>query len=144
VTLYELATGHLPIESHDPDELKRLRWEMAPADPSVYGVELPAELTAILMRCLKKESGERYASAEALRADLEAFLHHQKKNVTAITSAWRQRIMLFLLLLLVLVLCNMLFYYFSRLGSQKEVVLPDIPQHPADLLKNVPAPGNRP
>lgn len=138
VTLYELATGHLPIECRDPEKMKRLRWEVAPTDPAVHGVDLPAEFTGILMCCLRKESGERYASADALKAELEAFVRGRKEEQSVRTPAWRTRVLLFLFLLIILALCNAIFFFFHILASKQSIRLPDMLKHAAELPNAVP------
>ncbi len=73
-TLYALLAGRPPIEGSNPlvvltrvaiDEPTRLR----AIDPDV-----PADLEAIVMKCLEKERAARYDSARALADDLGRFL----------------------------------------------------------------------
>lgn len=70
-TLYHLVTGSPPFVGDDLSVVAQHR-EDSPARPSVRrGAELPAELEAIILRCLAKNPSDRFASAGALRAALE-------------------------------------------------------------------------
>ncbi|MFN7936617.1 MAG: protein kinase [Bryobacteraceae bacterium] len=69
VLLYETLAGHSPYSG--PEHVLPLRI-VADAPLAMRGV--PAALEAIARKAMAKEAGARYASVEALGADLEAFL----------------------------------------------------------------------
>jgi len=77
--LFELLTGRAPFGRDDGGTrsramvLRAVRTE-APAAPSSIAPGLPAELDWIVLRALRKEPAERYASAAELARDLRAFL----------------------------------------------------------------------
>jgi len=76
VMLYQMVCGRLPflgsgmavLLAHVNKEIPR---------PSSFGAEVPNQLEAIIMRCLAKDAGERYQSAEALADALDGFLENQ-------------------------------------------------------------------
>ncbi|HEY3495654.1 MAG TPA: AAA family ATPase [Polyangiaceae bacterium] len=70
VTLFELLTGRIPFEGGDALEL--IHRHLAAAPPSVRALraEVPAGLTSVLARLLRKNPDERYATASGLHADL--------------------------------------------------------------------------
>lgn len=74
VTLYQLSTGRLPFETHDKPELRRRHMEELPKVPSFWNEAIPGTLEYIIMRCLQKESSDRYQTPEEMKQDLEAFL----------------------------------------------------------------------
>lgn len=74
VTLYQLVTGRLPFDAHDPLELRRKHFEELPKVPGEYRDDIPFALDFIIMKCMQKDKSERYQTPEELRADLEAFL----------------------------------------------------------------------
>jgi serine/threonine protein kinase len=76
VVLYEMMTGRLPFTGDSPAAtlLKRLRER--PTPPRQYANSLPAEWEAAILRCLEREPGDRFATAEdavkALRPEAHA------------------------------------------------------------------------
>lgn len=74
VLLYELLVGERPFEGATAAEVLVAVVESPPTPPAAHGADLPRDLESILMHCLEKEPGRRYASARALEADLEAFM----------------------------------------------------------------------
>lgn len=74
VILYELLTGQPPFRA--PSILETLELVRTAEPPSLSQLQphLPRDLRTICMKCLAKESGKRYASAEALAEDLRRFL----------------------------------------------------------------------
>jgi serine/threonine protein kinase len=68
--LYELLTGQPPFTGKELLELLSQVRAQEPAPPSRLCPEIPRDLDAICLRCLRKEPADRYASAEALAQDL--------------------------------------------------------------------------
>jgi len=70
VIMYLLYTGELPFYSDNEKFLIDLILEQEPTPPRELNPDLPPELEAIILKCLKKNPRERYPSALALKADL--------------------------------------------------------------------------
>lgn len=73
-TFYELLTGKLPFNTHDPLELIHYHMARLPAPPHTHNATIPEPLSHIVMKLLAKTAEERYQSAQGLRADLEICL----------------------------------------------------------------------
>jgi tRNA A-37 threonylcarbamoyl transferase component Bud32 len=71
-TLYHAWTGRPPFEENDRVELIHAHLARVPRPPSELRPELPAVLSEILLKLLRKEPAERYQSARSLHADLLA------------------------------------------------------------------------
>jgi len=81
VVLYELLTGHRPyrVRLHSFSEFERLVCEVEPELPSSIGRtevrrHLLGDLDAIVMKALRKEPQQRYASAQQLADDIDRHL----------------------------------------------------------------------
>ena len=73
IVLYELLTGRTPFAG--PIEIVLALHRMRdPGRPSKKNPAVPRDLDAICLKCLEKEPARRYASAAALRDDLDRFL----------------------------------------------------------------------
>jgi tetratricopeptide (TPR) repeat protein len=77
VTLYELLTGETPFHAAEPVELLRRVRDDPPRPPRRLLPTLPADLEAIVLKCLNKDPEARYPSARALAEDLRRFLGGQ-------------------------------------------------------------------
>jgi uncharacterized delta-60 repeat protein len=75
VVFYELATGRLPFEGEDMVELIG---EILNGEPEKISAinESAAEVEYIIMKCLKKNTNERYQSVSELQKELNRFIHH--------------------------------------------------------------------
>lgn len=69
--LYELLTGRPPFQAPSAAETLVLVLGAEPVRPRSLNSEVPTDLEAICLKCLAKDPGQRYASAEALADDLD-------------------------------------------------------------------------
>ncbi len=73
VVLYEMVTGRLPFESDTPMGLLLQHMQAAPRPPQEIrpDLDIPEPVSALLMKCLEKEPGKRFQSAEELISALQ-------------------------------------------------------------------------
>jgi predicted ATPase len=74
VTLYEMLTGSLPFTASDPMEWVHCHIARQPAPPSERLDNVPAPVSAILMKLLAKTAEERYQTAAGVERDLRRCL----------------------------------------------------------------------
>ena len=87
--LYELLTAMPPFvgETVQDTLLKVLYEEVVP--PSRLQPGIPRQLESIVMKCLAKESANRYATGEALAEDLDKFVGGDSDHgVTGWLTRW--------------------------------------------------------
>ena len=72
VVLYEAVTGRRPFDGETPLSIAHKQRYEEPADPRTLDPKLPEGLARLILKCLAKDKGGRYASAGALDADLAA------------------------------------------------------------------------
>src|SRR6202790_2459862 len=70
VTFYEMLTGVLPFTASDPMEWVHCHIARQPVTPDQYAKEIPAPLSAIVMKLLAKTAEERYQTAAGVESDL--------------------------------------------------------------------------
>ncbi|HXG66186.1 MAG TPA: serine/threonine-protein kinase [Blastocatellia bacterium] len=70
VLLYEMVTGRMPFEAATVGELFNKVSNATFPPPTSLNPHVPRDLEAIIMRCLRKEPGERYQSALDLLQDV--------------------------------------------------------------------------
>jgi hypothetical protein len=102
VVLYELLAGRRPFaDDGRSDLLKRIREEDPPALPET----VPADLAAVVAKCLAKSARERYPTAAAVADDLERWLAGEPVSVVAERRrhGWRTGVALLALGLLIAV-----------------------------------------
>ena len=68
--LYELLTGHIPFRAKDRVEGARMRLTTDPKPPSTLNPKIPPAIDAFILRLLRRNRDERYASASAVVTDL--------------------------------------------------------------------------
>ncbi|HVS40562.1 MAG TPA: serine/threonine-protein kinase [Gemmataceae bacterium] len=74
VLLYEMLTGRPPFVGEPGLDLLKRVTTAAPERPRRRRKDVPRDLETIVLTCLEKEPGRRYASAAALETDLRRWL----------------------------------------------------------------------
>ena len=69
-TLYELLTRQRPFRGKDHADTLSQIIERDPRPPRQSNPRVPQDLETIVLKCLRKDSGDRYGTAEALGQDL--------------------------------------------------------------------------
>ena len=90
ITLFRAATGVLPFNGDDWYEIARQHVDDPPPTPSSLNPALPAELDAIILKCLAKSPDDRYATGDEL---CEAFaeLARTQAGTSATRAAYVRR-----------------------------------------------------
>ena len=70
--LYEMLTGHPPFEDDDPFVVASARQIGDPKAPRELDATISVQAEEIVLRALRRDPAERYASAAAIKADLDA------------------------------------------------------------------------
>ena len=89
--LYELLTGRPPFRAATVLQTLEQVKNAEPIPPSRMQPGLPKDVETICLKCLEKDPGRRYASAEALADDLKRFLDHRPILARRIGSVGRFR-----------------------------------------------------
>jgi eukaryotic-like serine/threonine-protein kinase len=71
VTLYEMASGHLPFRRETTGATYGAILHEAPQLPSQWNAEVPPQLDAVISKALEKDRALRYQHASEMRADLQ-------------------------------------------------------------------------
>lgn len=71
IVLYEMATGKVPFDGDTPLSVAHKQKHETPADPGTLKAQMPAELGALILKCLAKDRAARYQSAADIRAELD-------------------------------------------------------------------------
>ncbi len=87
--LYELITGLPPFYAPSAHETIKLVGEGTLRRPRRYAPNVPADLEAIIEKCLARDSARRYASAGEVADDLEAFIEGRAVSARPLNAAQR-------------------------------------------------------
>jgi serine/threonine protein kinase/tetratricopeptide (TPR) repeat protein len=71
IILYEMLTGRLPFEGDTPLSIAVQHRSDTPTDPRELNAQIPGDLCRILLKCLEKEKGDRFQTANELLSDLD-------------------------------------------------------------------------
>src|SRR5207249_4019038 len=75
--LFAMLTGRPPFQAASPVDTILQVLEQDPVPPRVLNPNADPDLELIALKCLQKPSDLRYATADALANDLQAFLAHE-------------------------------------------------------------------
>ena len=73
VVLYEMLTGQLPFEGDNPVSVAIQHFSAIPLRPREVNADIPEALEQICMKAMATDRKKRYATADEMIADLEAF-----------------------------------------------------------------------
>jgi serine/threonine protein kinase/Tfp pilus assembly protein PilF len=71
IILYEMLTGQVPFEGDTPFTVGVKQKSAMPRDPKELNAQIPQDLSRLILKCLDKDKGKRYQSAEEVRSELE-------------------------------------------------------------------------
>ena len=71
IVLYEMATGKVPFYGNTPLAVAHKQKHETPADPRTLKAQMPAELGALILKCLAKDRAARFQSAADIRAEFD-------------------------------------------------------------------------
>ena len=70
ITLYEMVTGRVPFDADTPVATALMQVNDEPVPPRQVRGSIPPGLEAVILRAMRKDPAERYASAAEMRDDL--------------------------------------------------------------------------
>ena len=73
-TMYETFTGQPPFRGKDQHDTLSQIIVRDPRPPRQSNPKVPKDLETIVLKCLRKDAGDRYGTSEALAQDLRRFV----------------------------------------------------------------------
>lgn len=72
IIMFEMLTGKVPFEGETPLSVALKQKTERPVDPRKLNIQIPEEVSRIILKCLRKDPEERYQSPDQLLAELKA------------------------------------------------------------------------
>ncbi|MBI4586934.1 MAG: protein kinase [Planctomycetes bacterium] len=88
-SLYELLTLQPPFRGKDHQETLSQIIERDPVPPCRINARVPRDLETIVLKCLRKDAGDRYGTAEAMGQDLRRFVRNEPIEARPLSSLER-------------------------------------------------------
>ena len=82
-TLYELVTGQVPFDADTPVAIALKQVNEQPVPPRQLRASIPAALEAVILKAMRKNPAERYASANEMRDDLMRVVNGDRVHAAA-------------------------------------------------------------
>lgn len=82
IILYELFTGRVPFSGDSAIAVGFKQMKDEPQKPCEINQELPEQVQAVILKCLQKDPGSRYASVGQLKVAMEKAMHEPLPQVT--------------------------------------------------------------
>lgn len=90
VILYEMLTGRPPFKTVDREQTFQLVRNQEPVPPRKLVPQVPRDLELICLKCLEKDPEKRFATAQALAAELRLF--QEGRPITTRPAPWWERV----------------------------------------------------
>ncbi len=74
ILMYEMLTGDVPFDGETPVAVAIKHLQEQPKSPHELYSDIPIGISNIIMKCIRKSPGERYASARELINELDSFM----------------------------------------------------------------------
>lgn len=87
--LYEMLTGHPPFRADARDDMIMKHLKEAPRDPRETNPDIPRGLSEAVLKCLEKDPGKRFQSAEEVTAELGRLKQELTTQTILLPSEWR-------------------------------------------------------
>ena len=89
VVMYEMLTGRLPFDGDNPVSIAIMKLEKEPVDCKVINLEIPQEVSGIVMKAMAREQHARYQTVMDMVVDLKSMLESsqiERGTVTGVTE----------------------------------------------------------
>jgi WD40 repeat protein/serine/threonine protein kinase len=90
--LFHLLTGRPPFVAENIADTLKMVLEQDPIAPGTLVMGVPRDLDTICLKCLRKEPGKRYGTAQELAEELGRFLNQEPihaRRTTRVEKLWR-------------------------------------------------------
>ena len=125
IILYEMTTGRLPFEGDTPLSIALKHKTETAQDPREINIQIPEDLSQLILKCMKKDKDKRYHDAEELLSEvikIEEGVSTVERIVPArkptpsreITVTFKKPWAIIAALIAVAVVVGVAFLYFSR------------------------------